>query len=96
MRSIPFILAAFAFSAPALAQSWEEYSYPEYAISVAFPTNPKIETTTYEIADGRSVRIPTKPATHSNMNPATCSDPKPAGVSDLMSATAGAAAGREE
>ena len=40
MRSIPFILAAFAFSAPALAQSWEEYSYPEYAISVAFPTNP--------------------------------------------------------
>src|SRR6516162_6362609 len=54
MRSIPFILAAFAFSAPALAQSWEEYSYPEYAISVAFPTNPKIETTTYEIADGRS------------------------------------------
>jgi len=55
MRSIPFILAAFAFSAPALAQSWEEYSYPEYAISVAFPTNPKIETTTYEVADGRSV-----------------------------------------
>jgi hypothetical protein len=55
MRSIPFVLAAFAFSAPALAQSWEEYSYPEYAISVAFPTNPKIETTTYEIADGRSV-----------------------------------------
>ena len=55
MRSISLILAAFAFSAPALAQSWEEYSYPEYAISVAFPTNPKIETTTYEIADGRSV-----------------------------------------
>jgi hypothetical protein len=55
MRSIPFILVAFAFSTPALAQSWEEYSYPEYAISVAFPTNPKIETTTYEIADGRSV-----------------------------------------
>ena len=55
MRSIPFVLAAFAFSAPALAQSWDEYSYPEYAISVAFPTNPKIETTTYEIADRRSV-----------------------------------------
>src|SRR5215470_13007233 len=55
MRSIPFILAAFAFSAPALAESWEEYSYPEYAISVAFPTNPKIETATYEVADGRSV-----------------------------------------
>jgi hypothetical protein len=55
MRSIPLILAAFAFSAPAVAQSWEEYSYPEYAISVAFPASPQIETTTYEIADGRSV-----------------------------------------
>src|SRR6516164_5262522 len=55
MRSIPFILAAFALSAPAIAQSWEEYTYPEYAISVAFPASPKIETTTYQIADGRSV-----------------------------------------
>jgi hypothetical protein len=55
MRSIPFILAAVAFSAPAVAQSWEEYTYPEYAISVAFPAGPKIETTTYQIADGRSV-----------------------------------------
>ena len=27
-----------------------------------------------------SVRIPTKPAMHSNMKPATCSDPKPATV----------------
>jgi hypothetical protein len=53
MRSIPMILAAFAFSAPAVAQ--EEYSYPEYAISVAFPASPQIETTTYQIADGRSV-----------------------------------------
>ena len=55
MRSIPFILAVFAFSGPAVAQSWEEYTYPEYAISVAFPASPKIETTTYQIADGRSV-----------------------------------------
>ena len=55
MRSIPLILAAFAFSAPAVAQSWEEYNYPEYAISAAFPTSPKIESTTYQIADGRSV-----------------------------------------
>lgn len=55
MRSIALILAAFAFSALAVAQSWEEYSYPEYAISVAFPTSPQIETTTYQIAAGRSV-----------------------------------------
>jgi hypothetical protein len=26
------------------------------------------------------LRIPTKPAMHSNLKPATCSDPKPAGV----------------
>ncbi len=44
MRPIALILAAFAFSASAFAQSWKEYSYPEYAISVAFPTNPQIET----------------------------------------------------
>ena len=55
MRSIPFILAVFAFSGPAVAQSWGEYTYPEYAISVAFPASPKIETTTYQFADGRSV-----------------------------------------
>jgi hypothetical protein len=55
MRSIPLILAAFTFSAPAVAQSWEEYTYPEYAISVAFPASPQIEATTYEIADGRTV-----------------------------------------
>jgi hypothetical protein len=55
MRLILFILVAFAFSAPAVAQSWEEYTYPEYAVSVAFPASPKIEATTYQIADGRSV-----------------------------------------
>jgi hypothetical protein len=55
MRSIALILAAVAFSAPAVAQSWEEYSYPEYAISVGFPASPQIETTTYQIVDGRSV-----------------------------------------
>jgi hypothetical protein len=55
MRIIACAVAAFVVSGPAAAQSWEEYSYPEYAFSVAFPANPKIETTTYEVADGRSV-----------------------------------------
>jgi hypothetical protein len=55
MRIIAFAVAAFVVSGPAAAQSWEEYSYPEYAFSVAFPANPKIETTTYEVAAGRSV-----------------------------------------
>jgi hypothetical protein len=55
MRIIAFGLAAFVVVDPAAAQSWEEYSYPEYAFSVVFPTGPKIETTTYEVAAGRSV-----------------------------------------
>jgi hypothetical protein len=55
MRIVAFAVAAFVVSGPAAAQSWEEHSYPEYAFSVAFPANPKIETTTYEVADGRSV-----------------------------------------
>jgi hypothetical protein len=54
MRIIAFA-AALLVSGPAAAQSWEEYSYPEYAFSVSFPANPKIETTSYEVADGRSV-----------------------------------------
>jgi hypothetical protein len=55
MRIIAFVVAAFVVSGPAAAQSWQEYSYPEYAFSVAFPINPKIEATTYEVANGRSV-----------------------------------------
>src|SRR5215468_258356 len=55
MRFIVFAVAALVVSGRAAAQGWEEYSYPDYAISVAFPTNPKIETTTHEVADGRSV-----------------------------------------
>ena len=40
---------------PAPAQGWEEYNYPDYAFSVAFPANPQVDTTTYQIADNRSV-----------------------------------------
>jgi polygalacturonase len=54
MRIIAFAVAAVV-SGPAAAQSWQEYSYSEYAFSVTFPASPKIETTTYEVADGRSV-----------------------------------------
>jgi len=55
MRLIPFVFTAFVASSPALAQGWEEYAYPDYAFSVAFPANPQVETTTYRIADNRSV-----------------------------------------
>jgi hypothetical protein len=55
MRSTPFILAAFVLSVPAAAQSWQEYSYPEYAFTVAFPAAPQTEMTTYQVTDNRSV-----------------------------------------
>ena len=55
MRSIAFVLATFVTTAPAAAQGWEEYSYPDYAFSVAFPANPHVDTTSYQIADNRSV-----------------------------------------
>jgi hypothetical protein len=55
MRSIAFVLATFVASAPAAAQGWKEYSYPDYAFSVAFPANPQVDTTTYQIADNRWV-----------------------------------------
>ena len=55
MRVIPFVLAAFVASSPALALGWEEYAYPDYAFSVAFPAKPQVEMTTYNVADNRSV-----------------------------------------
>ena len=53
MRIIAVAVAAFVISGPAVAQGWEEFNYPEYAFSVVFPTNPKVETIPYEVADGR-------------------------------------------
>ena len=56
MRFIIFLLTALAAAGgPATAQSWKEYSYPDDFFSVIFPTAPKIETTTYQVADDRSV-----------------------------------------
>ena len=55
MRLIAFTLAAFAIVGPAAAQNWQEYSYPAYAFTIAFPADPRVQTTTYRIADGRSV-----------------------------------------
>jgi len=55
MRSIAFVLATFVATAPAAAQAWEEYSYPEYSFSVVFPADPQIEQTILQLAPGRSV-----------------------------------------
>jgi len=52
MHLIAIILAVLFVGGPAAAQSWKEYSYPADAFSVAFPADPKVETTTYRTADG--------------------------------------------
>jgi len=53
MRPISIILALLFAVGPAAAQSWKEYAYPADFFSVAFPTDPKVETVTYQAADGR-------------------------------------------
>jgi hypothetical protein len=55
MRSVVFVLATFVATAPAAAEGWEEYSYPDYTFSVTFPANPQTEQTVLQIAPGRSV-----------------------------------------
>ncbi len=55
MRLITFIVAIFAASAPAGAQSWKEYEYPNETFTVAFPAEPKVETTSYQAPGGRLV-----------------------------------------
>jgi len=52
---ILLIFAALVFSGPAAAQNWQEYGYPDYAFKVSFPDDPRIETTTYQVADDRAV-----------------------------------------
>ena len=53
MRVIAFILAVF-LAGPAAAADWKEYAYPDFAFTVHFPADPKIEITAYEASDGRS------------------------------------------
>jgi hypothetical protein len=55
MRSMLFALAVLVASGPVAAQSWEEYAYSEYAVSLTFPANPQIEMTSYQVAEGSSV-----------------------------------------
>jgi hypothetical protein len=79
MRLIALLAATFVATAPAAAQSWKEYAYPAYAFTVSFPAEPKIETTTYQSADGRSVEARVYSVTQDNavfrMTIAELSDP---------------------
>src|SRR6266481_1795859 len=55
MRLITFIVAMLAASAPAGAQGWREYEYPNEGFTAAFPAEPKVETTSYQASGGRFV-----------------------------------------
>jgi hypothetical protein len=55
MRLIVFIVAMIAASAPAGAQGWTEYQYPNDGFTVAFPAEPKVETSTYQAPGGSLV-----------------------------------------
>jgi hypothetical protein len=68
MRLIVLSLAAACAAIfPAAAQSWKEVSYPAYAISLNFPADPQVETTTYQVADGRSVEAHVYSVNHDNV-----------------------------
>jgi hypothetical protein len=54
MRLIVCICAMLLAGPVARAQGWQEYSYPTYSFGVSFPSEPKVETTTYSGPDGRT------------------------------------------
>jgi len=55
VRLIAFIVAALLAAGPAAAQSWREYTYPQYSFTVSFPADPTVETKSYQTADGTTV-----------------------------------------
>jgi hypothetical protein len=55
MRPFILISALLVFASPAVAQNWQEYSYPAYSFRVTFPADPQIEATTYRVTDDRKV-----------------------------------------
>jgi hypothetical protein len=52
MRLIVLLISAMLLSWPAAAQSWREYTYPQYSFAVSFPSDPTVETKSYQTADG--------------------------------------------
>jgi hypothetical protein len=59
------VVALFAAS-PVKAQGWKTYAFPAYSFAVAFPADPKMETTTYQAADDRAVEAHVYSVTQGN------------------------------
>jgi hypothetical protein len=56
MRLLACVLTVLVVSLPAAAQGWKEYADPGNGFTVSFPAAPRIETTTYQAADGSAVQ----------------------------------------
>jgi hypothetical protein len=56
MRLLACVLTVLVVSLPAAAQGWKEYADPGNGFTVSFPGAPRIETTTYQAADGSAVQ----------------------------------------
>jgi len=54
MRLHAFFLAMIV-AGPAGAQEWKEFQSPDSSFTVHFPTDPEIETVSYQAPDGRAV-----------------------------------------
>ena len=56
MRLIVCLFAVLVAGTAVQAQGWHEYAYPTYSFGVAFPAEPKVETTTYQAPDGSAAQ----------------------------------------
>ena len=96
MRPVPslmFALAAALAGAPAHAQSWETYSYPEAQFAVHFPAKPAVTKGAYATTTGVSVPATIYSVRHENVvYRMTIADfskttiDAPAGISDAVKA----------
>jgi TPR repeat protein len=66
MRAIASLAVVFFGAVPAAAQNWQEYSYPEYSFTIAFPDDPRIETTTFQATNDRAVEARVYSVRHGN------------------------------
>jgi len=66
MRLIALVVAALALAAPASAQTWKEYSYPDNGFYVHFPAEPKVEDGMYTTMDGKTVKARVYSLEHEN------------------------------
>ncbi len=66
LRIALIALVSMLASNAAFAQSWKEYTYPQYSVALSFPAEPKVETISYRTAEGASAEARVYSVTHDN------------------------------